>query len=112
MPICSTSFSKLRQWGSNEVVRSLVRTHSAGQAGIGYKRAADVARPAHLGALIAAKQRILDMIRGATSAGVLPAQPLLVLLVATAAFVDALDNSEKPMARLYQQEAAQAANDS
>ena len=55
MPIFSTSFRTLRQWGSNEVVRSLVGTLSAGQEGIGYKRAVDVARPAHLGAVIAAK---------------------------------------------------------
>ena len=38
---------------------------SAGQACIGSKRSVNVARPAHLGALVAAKPRILNMIRGA-----------------------------------------------
>ena len=53
---------------------------SAGHSGIGYKRSVDVARPAHLRALIAAKPRILDTIRGAATAGLLPEQPLLARL--------------------------------
>ena len=40
-------------------------TLGAGQSGIGYKRARDVAAPAHLGALTAAKSRIHAMIRDA-----------------------------------------------
>ena len=69
---------------------------SAGQSGL--------ARPAHLKALIAAKPWVLNMIRGATTAGLLPGQLLLALLdtpteTATAAFLDALDNSEKPSSR-------------
>ena len=47
---------------------------SAGQSGIVYKRSVAIARPAHLGALVAAKQRILDMIRGAATAGLWPEQ--------------------------------------
>ena len=42
---------------------------SAGQSVVGYKRSADVARPAHFGALIAAKPQILDTNRGAATAG-------------------------------------------
>ena len=40
-------------------------TLSAGQSGIRFKRARDIAAPAHLGALITAKPRILGMIRDA-----------------------------------------------
>ena len=51
---------------------------------------------------------ILDMIQGAATAGPLPEQLLLVCLdtfieTATAAFLDALDDSEKPTARPYLQ---------
>ena len=71
----------------------------------------DVARPAHLGALIAAKPRILDMIRGATTAGLLPEQPLLARLSApiesaTAAFLDVVDDAERYTSRLYLQKAS------
>ena len=41
---------------------------STSQSGIGYRSSVDVARPAHSGALIAAKPRILDMIRGVNNA--------------------------------------------
>ena len=46
-------------------------TLSASQSGIRYKRARDVARPANFGAFIAANPRILDMIQGAVTAGLL-----------------------------------------
>ena len=52
-------------------------TLSAGQAGAGCKRSIDVARPAHLGEVIAARLRINDMIRDATFAGLMAVQPLL-----------------------------------
>ena len=73
-----------------------------------YKRARDVAHPAHLGALIAAMPRILDMIRGATIGGLLPEQPVLArpsapVESAIAALLDALDDSERPTAWLTQQ---------
>ena len=69
------------------------------------------------GALIAAKPRILDMIRGATTAGLLPEQPLLAsmsaeLKSATATFLDVFDDAERPTAWLYLQKAAQAADES
>ena len=47
-------------------------TLSAGQSGIGYKRARDIAAPAHLGALIPAKPRIQAMIQDGVTAGLLP----------------------------------------
>ena len=57
-------------------------TLSAGQSGIGYKRARDIAAPAHLGALKAAKLRIHAMIRDAVWAGLLPEHPLETRLAA------------------------------
>ena len=65
-------------------------TLSAGQSGNGYKRARDVAGPAHFGALVAAKPRILSMIQDAATARLLPKQPLVtrldaVIVAATAA---------------------------
>ena len=74
-------------------------------------------RPAHFRALIAAKPRMLDMIRDATAGGLLPEQPLparlstLIEFVDTA-FLDAFDDSERPTARVYLQKAAQAADES
>ena len=53
---------------------------SAGQSGVGYMRARDVAGPAQLGALIAAKRRILDMIQDAATTGLLPKQPFMARL--------------------------------
>ena len=47
-------------------------TLSASQSGIKFKRARDIAAPAQLGALIAAKSRIQGMIRDAVLAGPLP----------------------------------------
>ena len=77
---------------------------SAGQSGIGVKRSAD--RPAHLGDLIADKLRILDMIRCAATARLLP-EPLSARLdtpvEAASAVFRALDDSEKPTARLCKQ---------
>ena len=56
------------------------------------------------------------MIQGAATAGLLPKQPLLARLdtlieLVTAAFLDALDDTEKRTALLYLQTAAQAADD-
>ena len=51
-------------------------TLSASQSGIRFKRARDIAAPAHLGALITAKPRIQAMIRDAAWAGLLPEQIL------------------------------------
>ena len=90
-------------------------TLSAGQSGIGYKRARDIAGPAHLGALIAAKPRILAMIHDAVTAGLHPKQPLVtrlgvVIEAATSPDLEALDGEEKGTAKLYIQKAAQAAD--
>ena len=92
-------------------------TLSAGQSGVGNKRARDVVGPAHLGALIAAKPGILSMIQDAATAGFLPKQPFVALLdavieAATVACVEALDGSEKATASLHLQKAAQAASES
>ena len=51
-------------------------TLSAGQSGIGFKRARDIAAPVHLGAPTAAKPRIQGVIRDAVWAGLLPEQIL------------------------------------
>ena len=92
-------------------------TLGACQSGIGYKRARVVASTAHLGPLIAAKTRFLDMIQDAATAGPIPKQPLLARLdaltePATAVYLEALDGSETPTAQLYLQKATQAADES
>ena len=61
--------------------------------------------------------RIVDMIRDATAAGLLPEQPLLARLSAliesaTAAVVGALGDAGRPTARLYLQKTAKAADES
>ena len=52
------------------------------QSGIGFKRARDIAAPAHLGALIAAKPRIHGMIQDAVWTGLLPEHLLETRLTA------------------------------
>ena len=89
---------------------------SAGQSGIGYKRARDIAGPAHFGALNAAKPRTLDIIQDAVTARLVPKQPLLarldtVIEAATVVYLEALDGEEKAVAKLYIQKAAQAADE-
>ena len=69
---------------------------SAGQSGIGFKRVRDIAAPAHLGALIAAKPRIQATIQDAVWAGLLPEQIREARLsdaieTATSAYLSALD---------------------
>ena len=49
---------------------------SASQSGLGCKRSVDVARPTHLGALMAAKPPILDIIRSTATADFVPEQTL------------------------------------
>ena len=58
--------------------------------------------------LIAAKPRMLDMIRDAATAGILPDQPLLTRRSALiesgiVAFLDALDDADRPTAMMYLQ---------
>ena len=92
-------------------------TLSAGQSGIGCMRARETAAPAHLGALIAAKPRILVMIQDAATAGLLPKQSLVtrldaVIEAAVTACLVALDDVERATAKSYIQKAAQAADES
>ena len=89
-------------------------TLSAGQSGIGFKRARDIAAPAHLGALRAARPCIQAMIQDAVSAGLLPKRPFesrldAVIETATSTYLEALDDEEKTTAKLHVQKAAQAA---
>ena len=93
-------------------------TLSAGMSGIGFKRARDIAAPAHLGALIAARPHILGVIRDAVRAGLFPEQILETRLslseaieTATSTCLSALDNDEQATAKLYVQKAAQAADE-
>ena len=64
--------------GSSGDSRRKVRS----KPGIGYKRARDIAAPAHHGALMAAKPCIQAMIQDAVMAGLLPKQPLVTRLAA------------------------------
>ena len=88
--------------------RSQQAALGASQSGIGCKRSVDVARPAHLGALIAARPPIRDMFRDATLAGLLPEQRLVARLdhliqAASTALLNTLDDGEKLTARFYLQ---------
>ena len=89
-------------------------TLSAGQSGIGFKRARDIAAPALLGALIAAKPCIQALIQDAATAGFLPRQPLetrfaAVVDKAISTFLEALHDQDKATAKLFVHKAAQAA---
>ena len=73
------------------------------------------ARLAHLGPLIAAKPHILDVVRGAATAGLLSEQPLLARLDTQLRRLPPpsstpFDDSENPTAQLYLQKEAQAAD--
>ena len=91
-------------------------TLGAGQSGRGCRRARDIAAPAHMGTLIAAKPRIQAMIQDAVLAGLLLQRPLETRLAAaiatdTSANLDALDDEDRATAKLYVQKAAQAAEE-
>ena len=86
------------------------------QSGIGFKRVRDIAAPAHLTALIAAKPRIQGVIRHVVWAGFLPEQILEahlseVIETATSTHLSAIDSDEQATAKLYAQKAAQAADE-
>ena len=100
--------------GSRKTVRS--QQHSARQSRIGYKRALDIAGPAHLGALIAAKPRILARTQGAVTAGPLPKQLhetrlATIIDIATTTYLEALGDEDKATAKLYVLEKAALAAD-
>ena len=90
---------------------SLVRaTLSAGHFGIGYTRARDIAAPAQLGALMAARPRIQAVIQDAVTAGLLLKRPLearldVVIETATSTYLETLDDEDRV------QKAAQAADE-
>ena len=86
-------------------------TLSAGQSGIGFKRARDIAAP-HLWALIAAKPRVQTLTQDADWAGLLPKQILEarlseVIETASSTYFSSRDNDEQATAKLYVQKAAQ-----
>ena len=91
-------------------------TLSAKQSGIGFKRARDIAAPAHLGSRPAAKQRIQAMIQDAVWAGLLPehlpeTRLTAVIKTATSTNLSALDDEDQATAKLHVQKAAQGADD-
>ena len=91
-------------------------TLSAGQSRTGFKRARDIAAPAHLGDLIAAKPRIQAMVQDAVWAGLLREQILEtrlseVIETATSTSLNALDNDEQATPKLHVQKASQAADE-
>ena len=91
-------------------------TLRAGQLGIGIKRAHDIAAPAHLAALIAAKPRILAMIQDGVTAGLLPKYPLeerlnAMIATPTSTYLAALDETDEATAKLFIQKAIQAADE-
>ena len=81
----------------------------------GCKRTADVARAAHLGALVAARPRIQAMMHDASTARLDSADPLmdrldLLVQTATTTFTETLDDSQQAAAIRYLQEAALTAD--
>ena len=97
--------------GSSRVLRRIAgykQPSVQDSPGSGFKRPRDIAAPAHLGALIAAKPRIQGMIRDAVWAGLLPEQILetcltVVIETATTTYLSALDSDEQATAKLYVQ---------
>ena len=76
----------------------------------------DIAAPAHLGALVAARPRIQAMMQDVLTAGLLPKQPLetrlaAVMETATSTYLEALGGEDRDAAKLYVQKAAQAADE-
>ena len=81
-----------------------------------YKRARDIAAPAHLGALTAAKPRTQAMIQDAVWAGLPPEHHLetrfpAVIETGTSTHLGALGGEDKATTKLYVQKAAQAADE-
>ena len=75
------------------------------------QRARDIAAPAHLGALIAAKPRFQAMMQNALTAGLLPKTHPAVTETATSTHPGALDDEDRATAKLYVQKAVQAADE-
>ena len=83
----------------------------AGQSGIGCKRARDIAAPAHLEALIAARPRIQAVTAGLLLQWSLEDRPNQVIETATSTYLEALDDEDKATAELHAQKAAQTADE-
>jgi len=91
-------------------------TLNANDGGLGWKSAAEVALPAHLGGLIAASPRIKSMIQAGSTAGLLPYDRLEsrldeILRVAEATFLAALDEVERVRAEDFLRKARSAASE-
>ena len=100
MPGPQTEFCLLRESVGVSRINHILQVHSS-------KRARDIACPAHLGALVAAKPRILAVIQGAPLVTHLAAD----IEAATTTYLEALDGEEKPTAKLNIQKAAKSANE-
>ena len=89
-------------------------TLSAKEAGVGFRQASDVARPAHLGAFVAACPRVKEMIKSCTVAGLLPVSQLENQLdeqiaAAEVSYLGVLDEIEKVKAEDFIRRAKAAA---
>jgi hypothetical protein len=86
------------------------------QAGFGWRQALDVARPAHLGGLVAAGPRVKAMIQACTVAGLIPAGSLerrlnVLGASAEAAYLASLDEVEQIKAEEFLRRAKAAAEE-
>ena len=86
------------------------------KGGVGWRQAIDVARPAHLGALIAAAPRLKAMFQDCQCAGLFNASPLEERLArrigdAETAFLECLDEIEKVMAEDFLRKAKESAEE-
>ena len=89
---------------------------SVSEGGLGWRTASDVARPAHLGALVATGPRIRAMIHSAAEAGLLSLEKMEARLEdvtdsARAAFLERLDEVERVRAEEFIDRAKLAANE-
>ena len=91
------------------------RLAQAGQESV-FIRARDIAAPAHLAALTAAKPRILAMIQDGVTPGLLPEHPLeerlnTVITTAISTYLAALYETDQATANLFIQKATQATDE-
>ena len=89
-------------------------TLSAKESGLGCRQASDVARPAHLGALLAACPRVKDMLKECIVAGLLPVDQLEnqldgLIAAAEVSYLSELDESERVKAEDFLRRAKVAA---
>ena len=89
-------------------------TLSAAEGGLGWRQALDVARPAHLGGLIATAPRVKAMIQAGADAGLLPAATLgqrfdAIVTTEESAYLGELDEVDKVQAEDFLRRAKLAA---